>query len=79
MENSEASRARSTFDIKAGKFADGKFGVTLILNPAAIVISGDGEPSPGMVMLPWQARLLAYALLHHAEAIDHGLESSAGA
>jgi len=86
MENSEAprlvvmekSRPRGLMiDVKAGKFPDGQFGVTVILDPAAIVVAGDGERLPGMVLLPWQARLLAYALLHQAEAIDHGLESSA--
>lgn len=79
MENSEAPRSRGTFDVRAGKFADGTFGVTLIVNPAATVIFGEGESIPGAVMLPWQARLLAYTLLHQAEAMEHGLESSARA
>jgi len=88
MENSEAprlvvmekSRPRGLMiDVKAGRYADGSFGVTVILDPAATVISVDGDRLPGMVMLTWQARLLAYALLHQAEAIDHGLESSAKA
>lgn len=77
MENSEAPQARGTLDVRPGKFADGQFGVSLMMNEDATILSGDGEIVPGMMMLPWQARLLAYTLLHQAEAVEHGLRSSA--
>jgi hypothetical protein len=76
LQNSE-TQLRLAIDLAAGRTADGDLGVALILNPAATVNLAGEETKPGVVFLPWQARLLAYALLHQAEAIEHGLISSA--
>jgi hypothetical protein len=66
-----------TIKLVPGKLADGKLGVTLILDPAATVGYGGGDPIPGVVLSPQRARLLAYALLHQAESVELGLVSSA--
>ena len=76
MEDTQVTPAPA-IKLMPGKLGEGTLGVTLILNPAAIVFCGDGDPTPGVVMQPKYARLLAYSLLHHAEAIELGLVSSA--
>jgi hypothetical protein len=75
MESNEAPQARFGLDVRVGKFADGQLGVTLMMDPAVTVTSGEGNLTPGLVMLPWEARLLAYTLLHQAEVIANGLHS----
>ena len=71
MEDSKA-RQSLPMELHYGTTADGQLGVTLLLSPEATV-TRDSETKAGMVLLPWQARLLAYTLLHHAMAVEHGL------
>lgn len=72
MENAEIQSRRSIIDVAAGRTAEGKPGVTLFLDREAIVSFANGESRPGVVFLPWNARLFAYALLREAEAVEHG-------
>lgn len=68
MERSETLR---DIELQYGNRTDGQFGVAVVLKPEATVTRGD-EVKPGMVLLPWECRALAYALLHHAEWAEHG-------
>jgi hypothetical protein len=47
-------------------------GVCLYIPGACVVWTDDGELMPGFTIEPYRARKLAYALLHMAEACEHG-------
>lgn len=70
MENREPinEKPAGVITVCHGVSADRKsLGVTLLLDPGALTTDLAGEPCPGVFMLPWQARRIAYLLLSLAE------------
>jgi hypothetical protein len=68
----QESEGTSALTVIPGKITDDILGVAVILDHG-FTVHLPGDEKPGIILPTWQARLVAYSLLYHAERIEHGL------
>jgi hypothetical protein len=68
--NDERAEPYATMTVNGGWSPDGTNGVVLRLSAGAMTVDANGEPCPGLCLLPWAARRVAYLMLAVAEEME---------